>query len=90
VANDIPYVWPRVPRETVGKTAGPPMAAMAETGHAVTLRGPRRQSCRYDLRGFFGTNARNRRGLSTMIVCSTSSLAPAALTFGTNTVNVLP
>jgi hypothetical protein len=36
----------------------------------------------------FGTNARNRRGLSSMIRRSTSSLAPAALSFGTNTVKV--
>jgi hypothetical protein len=40
------------------------------------------------LRGLFGTNARNRRGLSYMIVCSTSSVAPAALSFGRNTVTV--
>ena len=39
-------------------------------------------------RGRFGTNARNRRGLSTMIWCSTSSLAPAAFSFGRNTVTV--
>ncbi len=33
-------------------------------------------------------NARNLRGLSTMIWCSTSSLAPAAFNFGTNPVKV--
>ena len=32
--------------------------------------------CVHPLRGRFGTNARNRRGLSTMMRCSTSSLAP--------------
>ena len=37
----------------------------------------------------FGTNARKRRGLSTTIRRSTSSPAPAALSFGTNTVKVL-
>ena len=42
----------------------------------------------YFLRAFFGTNARKRRGLSTMILCNTSSLAPAAFNFGTNTVKV--
>jgi len=41
-------------------------------------------------RGRLGTNARKRRGLSTMIRCRTSSLAPAAFSFGTNTVNVFP
>ncbi len=40
-------------------------------------------------RGRFGTNARNLRGLSTMIPCSTWSLAPAAFSFGTKTIRVL-
>src|SRR6185503_3739123 len=35
-----------------------------------------------------GTKARKRRELSTMIRRSTSSLAPAAFSFGTNTVSV--
>jgi len=39
-------------------------------------------------RGRFGMNARNLRGLSTMIWCSTWSLTPAAFSFGRNTVNV--
>ena len=43
----------------------------------------------YFFRAFFGTNARKRRGLSTMIARSVSSLAPAALSFGTKTVSVL-
>jgi len=42
------------------------------------------------LRARFGTQARNRRGLSTMIVCSTSSLTPAAFSLGRNTVSVFP
>src|SRR2546422_8599425 len=33
---------------------------------------------------FFGTNDRNRRGLSTRILCSVASLTPAYLSFGTN------
>ena len=37
-------------------------------------------------RGRFGTKARKRRGLSTVIRCSVASSAPAALSFGTNTV----
>ena len=37
---------------------------------------------------YFGTNARNRRELSTMICRSTSSFAPAAFSLGTNTVRV--
>ena len=40
-------------------------------------------------RFILGTNARKRRGLSTMIWRSTSSFAPAAFNFGTNTVSVL-
>src|SRR6516162_8409293 len=40
-------------------------------------------------RGRLGTNARKRRGLSTVIWCSTWSVAPAAFSFGRNTVNVL-
>ena len=43
----------------------------------------------YLFRGRFGTNARNLRGLSTIIRWSTWSLTPAAFNFGTNTVNVL-
>jgi hypothetical protein len=39
-------------------------------------------------RCFFGTNARNRRGLSIMIWRSTSSGAPAAFSFGKKTVSV--
>jgi hypothetical protein len=42
----------------------------------------------YFLRGFRGTNARKRRGLSTMMRCSTSSFTPAAFSFGRNTVSV--
>jgi len=44
---------------------------------------------RYAFLLIFGTNARNLRGLSTMIWRSTSSLAPAAFSFGTKTVSVL-
>jgi len=40
------------------------------------------------LRGRFGTNARNRRGLSTVIRCRTSSFAPAAFNLGRKTVSV--
>jgi hypothetical protein len=40
-------------------------------------------------RGRLGTNARNRRGLSTVMRRSAWSLMPAAFSFGTNTVNVL-
>ena len=43
----------------------------------------------YAFLGFFGTNARNRRGLSTVMPRSTSSVAPAAFSLGTNTVSVL-
>ena len=42
------------------------------------------------VRARFGTNARNLRGLSTVIRRRTSSLAPAALSFGTNAVSGLP
>ena len=42
----------------------------------------------YDFRGRLGTKAKNRRGLSTVIRCSTSSLMPAAFSFGRNTVSV--
>ena len=50
--------------------------------------GPTVSACHF-LRGRFGTNARNLRGLSTMIRCKTSSLTPAVFSLGTNTVRVL-
>ena len=43
----------------------------------------------YFFRGRFGTKARNRRGLSVMMWCNTSSDAPAAFSFGRKTVTVL-
>jgi hypothetical protein len=43
-----------------------------------------------DFLDFFGTNAKNRRGLSTRIPCSVSSSTPAARNFGPNTVTVFP
>jgi hypothetical protein len=46
---------------------------------------PKRQALRFT----FGTNARNRRGLSFMICRSTSSLTPAFFSLGTKTVSVL-
>ena len=52
----------------------------------VTLGAERKRQA---LRFTFGTNARNRRGLSFMICRSTSSLAPAFFSLGTKTVSVL-
>jgi len=46
-------------------------------------------SLRY-FRALFGTNAKNRRELSTLILRNTSSLAPAAFSFGRNAVTGLP
>jgi probable HAF family extracellular repeat protein len=43
----------------------------------------------YAFLGLLGTKARKRRGLSIMMSRRTSSLAPAAFNFGTNTVSVL-
>ena len=39
---------------------------------------------------FFGTKARNRRGLSTVMRRIVSSFTPASRSFGTKTVSVLP
>ena len=47
---------------------------------------PKRQALRFT----FGTNARNRRGLSFMICRSTSSLAPAFFSLGTKRVRFYP
>ena len=51
---------------------------------------PRPQVNRYRLRGRFGTNARKRRGLSTVIRRRTSSPAPTAFNLGRKAVSVLP
>jgi hypothetical protein len=55
------------------------MQASATSSADPRTRDPRKGRHYTDvLRDRFGTNARNRRGLSTMVRRSTSSLAPAA------------